>query len=481
MPQAALPAGWIEQIGPSGKASYTRQASSAPTDAGNAAASGTTAANVLTIATDVDTPPTNPMDPDMQLALAMSLEPPQPAQPAPAVPTQVTDVLTPGADPDTDVAVGTVVSVPSIAPLEVEGPRPSHRIFSPSAGGDSTCCEIPSHWKRGCCGFWSVAIAIVSIVLFIFSFKYIEYDDIALKKNLITNHMDLDNVYEGGRHLWLVNYSPVPFPATYQFVDFDSDNELVVFDKKGMTLQLYSSFQYRIVKKDLGKLFQRWGYSFHDQVVNIARAHLKNQVASLFDADDYFRDRLRVQETLRTILTGKLQEELFVEVPHGKFQLRQVVLPPTRLMSLQRIVVAKQANIVKQLEIDASVVRMQTKTRVEQQYNVRRYWYEQMTDGATLALRKNSTFRAQRERARAVAQGHVQLASNLGVSMNSQLYVNMCRLLAVQNDTVLATGIDPKQLQLLYKPSDAVRRRGEGGAVLSNERLQAALAAGAVD
>ena len=135
----------------------------------------------------------------------------------------------------------------------------------------------------------------MSVVLFILSFKYVEYDEIALRKNVLTNTMDLENVYGGGRYLWLINESPVPFPATYQFVDFDDDNELIVFDKKGLSLQLYSSFQYRIVKANLGKLFQRWGYSYHDQVVNIARAHLKNQVAALFDADDYFRDRLRVQ------------------------------------------------------------------------------------------------------------------------------------------------------------------------------------------
>jgi hypothetical protein len=68
--------------------------------------------------------------------------------------------------------------------------------------------------------------------------------------------------------------------------------------------------------------------------------------------------------------------------------------------------------------------------------------------------------------------------------MNSQLYVNMCLLLAVQSSTILTTGLAAAQLELLYErqlDSPVPQRRTRDSAVLSAERLGAALAAGAIE
>ena len=111
-----------------------------------------------------------------------------------------------------------------------------------------------------CIGF------LLLVILLPLSFSYVSYDEYAMKKNSITHTLDYSEVYEMDRYFWGVGKSPMTFPRNYQFVDFGGSQELSVFDKKGLEIILHSSFEYRIIKDDLTKLYREYGLGYADQV-----------------------------------------------------------------------------------------------------------------------------------------------------------------------------------------------------------------------
>jgi regulator of protease activity HflC (stomatin/prohibitin superfamily) len=335
--------------------------------------------------------------------------------------------------------------------------------------------EAKQNSMLGCC-FLFLAIFIAMLVP---SFFYVGYDEIALKKNSVSNKINLEDVYEPGRYFWGFWCDKVAFSTIYKFVDFNRGNELSVFDKNGLTVELHSSFQYRIVQKDLGKLFDRYGYDFHPQVVAIARMELKNQLAKRYEARDFFMRRREVTLEIEKLLDEKLKADMFVTIPSGKFQLREVILPDITVKSYLNVILAAEQNEVRNTTIEASQIRAQTDLNVEREYNSARYIIEQRAKAKADAIIRAARAEADRILLNATARGHRSIRDKLDLDPDAQ-FAKFLRLENVASDTVIVSGGDPSQLEFLYGSSwnDGKKRRRSHHQV-DADLIHAAMAAGA--
>jgi hypothetical protein len=134
------------------------------------------------------------------------------------------------------------------------------------------------------------------------------------------------------RYFWGVGKTAFTFPKVYQHISFKSgegdefEGPLAIFTKSGVEVQLEISMQYRLIPEELDQLHEKYGKVYHQQVVNIARAAIKNKSPS-FSVDDYVTRRENITAEFHQVLSNTLKE-VHVTVPPRKLQLRSMTFPP---------------------------------------------------------------------------------------------------------------------------------------------------------
>lgn len=139
----------------------------------------------------------------------------------------------------------------------------------------------------------SVCLVIILIVLAALigaSFSYIEYDEIAFKKNSVQNQVDGTIVYASGRYMWGPGFSAVKFPRTYQQLALDS---LFCFTQSGIEIELNITLQWRFTAALLPLTYAQYGTELESKVKTAAESAIKN-TASNFETGQYFSDRATI-------------------------------------------------------------------------------------------------------------------------------------------------------------------------------------------
>jgi hypothetical protein len=217
-----------------------------------------------------------------------------------------------------------------------------------------------------CCVSWIFICCLLFILLLSFSFQYVGRNQVAFKVDRTTSRIDTTHVYGVGRYVWGPGYDVITFPSTFQFVSFtpESQGSLSIFTDNGLSIFIECSFQYRIQLQNLAKLFAKYATTYDSQVVNIARAALKN-VAPKFSVDDYVKNRTLIIDSMYFALKDALTAE-FVDVPVGKFQLRKVTLPDVVVNKYLQTQLQLQLNTQRTLEQQVQLIRKQTDFLVAQ-------------------------------------------------------------------------------------------------------------------
>lgn len=189
--------------------------------------------------------------------------------------------------------------------------------------------EILDAWPKSmrngptqCCFWATIAIGLLlTVILIPLSFSYVEYHEIALKKDTITNEVDTGSVYTNGQYFWGVNKKPLSFPRQYQIVKQDFS----IFPSGGFEFDVSVVFWYRLNPEKLGSLYNSFGNAFHSQVVNRANAQIKNRAPD-FTLEEYITRREEITRALYDALVDDL-DEIFIELPADKFYLAEVQIP----------------------------------------------------------------------------------------------------------------------------------------------------------
>lgn len=283
-------------------------------------------------------------------------------------------------------------------------------------------------------GFIAVLLILILVPL---SFSYIERQHLGFKKNSVTNEVDTSTVYESGTHAWGVGKTSVQFPSTWRHVQFRGGSALSFFTDAG-EIDVEVSFYYRIQKERLERLYKDFGLAYHNRVISIAQAELRN-AATNFTTRQYQEERINVANGLYSALFAALPSQANVQVNRSFFFLERIILPRSVLTKRQQVF----ANT--QLQITQNFNRTATQTRLDTRAN------ETSIRNQAEVIKQNATVVASRlrEAARAAAfrvvqrEAGTQLASMrtaLGITLSNStdLMLKFNALLDADNVTVLS-------------------------------------------
>jgi regulator of protease activity HflC (stomatin/prohibitin superfamily) len=164
-----------------------------------------------------------------------------------------------------------------------------------------------------------IALFIAAILIGV-SFSYVEYDEIAFKKNTIKNVVDTTTVYKPGRYFWGVGNKAVTFKRTFQQLNLD---DLFCFTSSGIEVKINVALQWRYTESTLELSYSQYGLDLSDSVEAIAISAIKNEAPN-WDTDQFFQNRSEIGASFDAVVKSQVNASLYVEV--GYLQLLDIAL-----------------------------------------------------------------------------------------------------------------------------------------------------------
>jgi regulator of protease activity HflC (stomatin/prohibitin superfamily) len=254
----------------------------------------------------------------------------------------------------------------------------------------------------GIVGFITVLLILILVPL---HFSYIDRQHIGFKKNTVTNNVDKGTVYNSGTHAWGVGKTAIQFPSMWQHVDFSGKSALSFFTDAG-EIEVELSFYYRIQAERLAKLYSDFGLAYHNRIVSIAQAELRN-AATNFTTRHYQEERMTVAQGLYDNLAATLPSKASVEVNRQFFFLEHIHLPQSVLNKRLQVFTNTQLQITQDYNRTASQSRLDTLAN------------ETVLSNSADIIRKNATESASRLRAAARAKAFALVQKESGEQLRS--------------------------------------------------------------
>lgn len=228
-------------------------------------------------------------------------------------------------------------------------------------------CSIPDWMKGkvflGIGGCLLITGVILMIILLPLSFAYIEYNEIAFKKNTISNRVDTSEVYANGRHMWGPAYDKIAFTSTYQLESF-SGTELSVFSSNGLDFPIEVDVYYKLEPENLALIFDDVGTAYEERLRALIESSLKN-TATKFEVDDYVTNRTNITQAMYDGLNVDLAE-LFISIEPYKFLLKKVAFPDDVDQVFLNTAVQELENEKALLEQDVALTIRETNRLIEE-------------------------------------------------------------------------------------------------------------------
>lgn len=219
--------------------------------------------------------------------------------------------------------------------------------------------------------FILIGASITGTVLLASSFQQVDYNEYALKQDLITREIN-SQVYEEG--LYSIGFwcRFIKFPSIYRTIAFSDDSGdnydvIAAQTSDGLDISIELSFQFRLNKTEILDLYSEFGEDYVQYYITVARGELRN-VAADYKAVEFFYNRSLVSTAMGAVLQGK-QSELHCEI--GGFQLRETTFPRAFEEAIEDVVVAQQDIQTALYEQQAARVRAETEIiQAQAEYNI---------------------------------------------------------------------------------------------------------------
>ena len=186
----------------------------------------------------------------------------------------------------------------------------------------------------------------------------IEPIEYGLKFNTISKTYDDTEVYTGGWHVIGPFNNFLIFPATVTNIEFASFKgsktlPLQARTSEGLTVTLQISFQYKLIKDDVGQLYKSFSNKYEENFVRIARGAIVEESAK-FKSSQYWEERKLIGSRFQQAIDSRLMNA------HARctgFQLLSIDLPDTREQALINSQLARQIQKQKTYEQTATEIR----------------------------------------------------------------------------------------------------------------------------
>jgi len=167
--------------------------------------------------------------------------------------------------------------------------------------------------KQNCCICTSVTCGVTLLILTTaFVYSTVEPTEYGLLYDSLFKDIDPDYIYEGGYYYVGFYKSLIIFPANYKTIEF-SDVEtaqakpLETRTKEGLSLNLHFSFQYKLQKENIPKLYRLVGENYEVLFDKIAR-HVILREGGEYMAPQYWKNRTYIGNEMMGSLDKALQK-----------------------------------------------------------------------------------------------------------------------------------------------------------------------------
>ncbi|XWV24774.1 hypothetical protein QJ856_gp1009 [Tupanvirus deep ocean] len=218
---------------------------------------------------------------------------------------------------------------------------------------------------RNCKIIWAVLFAstialVILLATLIPSFKYVSYNQYALKQHRF-GEVDLKTVYTQGRYVIDPIYRMVYFPSTMQSVDILS----TVFSNLGLEFDMHIIVYYQLPKENLGNIYHQFSLNYENRISNIVKTVVKD-IATSYSVDDYVVNREIIQNNFSLEVHRQLRNSIGVDIPALYFRLLDIQFPPTVVSSSLVSAIELQNNQIKNFEQQVAIIVADTNNMIAQ-------------------------------------------------------------------------------------------------------------------
>ncbi len=179
-----------------------------------------------------------------------------------------------------------------------------------------------------CITITTIVIVILGLLLLIIlvplSLKTVEYDNMAFKKNTLTNKVHTDRVYYNGRYTWGPSYAAITFPSIYNLIKF-RDNDILVFSDQGVEFSIECNIYYLLNESNVADIYNRFGTAYNTRIIDEMRSSIKN-TGPMFSVKEYISNRGHITSIMLANLNRDLTSyHIYIEPQY--FSLLKIVFP----------------------------------------------------------------------------------------------------------------------------------------------------------
>jgi hypothetical protein len=201
------------------------------------------------------------------------------------------------------------------------------------------------------------AVVVIVVALVVYSYDTLEPREIGILYNTIDKTID-STPYTGGAHFVGLFNSFIHFPGGYESIEFSTshsagNNPLSARTSDGVSLGLSLSFQYKLIRAELPKLYEQSNVNYESTFINIARDTLL-QTAAEYQAKQFWNSRQDITEDMQKSLNQSLSEA------HAEcvgLQMLSVSIPDNLESKIVDTQVEKQLSSTKVYEREAELIR----------------------------------------------------------------------------------------------------------------------------
>jgi len=220
--------------------------------------------------------------------------------------------------------------------------------------------KSPKFWVT--CSIFTCIGVILVVILVPLSFSYVDYDELAFRRNTLSNFVDQDEVFHNGRYFWGLTSRPLTFPSIFQRFEYRG-TDLEVFSAGGLAFMLDVDLYYRLNPSDLSNIFTDFGTEYDSRIRDEAIASIKN-TATMFSVDDFVINRPQIVDRMFENLNRDL-EQVHVQIEPEKLLLRRIIFPDNIRTIFLRTAVQDLENNRAILQRDVDLFNIETQQFVE--------------------------------------------------------------------------------------------------------------------
>ncbi len=215
-------------------------------------------------------------------------------------------------------------------------------------------------WHLCSCLNWHVGLILILCLTLSTFKKDVEYYEIGILKNSISNKIDKSHIYTSGYYT-KGSHTMQTYEAIYQQVSFTGDESLSVFNEDGVEFNVGVNVFWKLIPDDFIKLFTTFGTSYKAHVKAEILSSLKN-VANDKGIDVYLEDRVLIANLFHNEIRKELIDGIFS--PLGKLHLEEIVFPERITHEYLIIAVTFQENLEREFDGQVQTVQLETAAEV---------------------------------------------------------------------------------------------------------------------